>query len=241
MKVGAIIQARLGSTRLPGKVLKQVLGKTLLEYQIERVQRAKLIDEIIVATTTSEKDQSIVDLCRTHSIPYYRGSEDDVLSRYYEAATEFSLDTIIRLTSDCPLIDPEIIDQTIELFMRNEFDYTANIVKRTFPRGLDVEVFSKATLKKLHETAQKQEHKEHVTTFIFDHLDDFKIGSLEDSKDYSQLRWTVDTAEDFLLIERILTCLYPKHPDFLTNDVIEILNRHPNWLLLNSSVQQKKY
>ncbi len=241
MKTGVIIQARMGSTRLPGKVLKKVLDKTLLEYQIERVQRAKLIDEIIVATTTSDNDHPIVELCQALSIPYYRGSEDDVLSRYYETANEFSIDTIIRLTSDCPLIDPEILDQTIELFLTDQFDYTANIVNRKYPRGLDVEVFSKETLKKLFKTAQKKGHREHVTTYIFDHLEDFKIGSLESTQNNGHLRWTVDTNEDFLLIERILTALYPDHPTFLTDDVLDLLNRNPDWLSLNSSIEQKGF
>ncbi|QCJ40992.1 acylneuraminate cytidylyltransferase [Bacillus sp. S3] len=241
MKIGAIIQARMGSTRLPGKILKKVLGKTLLEYQIERVKRSKLINEIVIATTISDNDTPIVELCESLGISYYRGSEDDVLSRYYEAANEFSFETIIRLTSDCPLIDHEIIDQTIELYLSNQFDYTANIINRKFPRGLDVEVFSKETLKKLHETARKHGHREHVTTFIFDHQELFKMGSLEAAEDFSHLRWTVDTIEDFLLIEKILTAIYPVHPTFLTKDVIELLNRNKDWMLLNSAIQQKKY
>ncbi|MEH7106772.1 glycosyltransferase family protein [Bacillus sp. JJ1764] len=239
MKIGAIIQARMGSTRLPGKVLKTVLNKPLLEYQIERVKRAHLLDEIIVATTTSGKDQPIVDLCGGLSIPVFRGSEEDVLSRYLHAANEYSIDVIVRLTSDCPLIDPDIINRTIDLFLKGDFDYTANIVKRTYPRGLDVEVFSKETLTKMNKLAGSKWYREHVTTYIYDHLADFKIGSLEGDEDWGLLRWTVDTQEDFCLIENLLTALYPVNPAFLMNDVLQLLKIHPEWLSINSLIQQK--
>jgi len=142
MKVTAIIQARMTSTRLPGKVLKKVLNKSLLEYQLERVARSELIDEIIVATTLNESDDPIVGLCKQLGVSIFRGSEGDVLSRYYEAARQYNSDVVVRLTSDCPLIDPKIIDRVIQMYLTKKFDYVSNTQLKTFPRGMDTEVFS---------------------------------------------------------------------------------------------------
>ena len=144
MKTAAIIQARMGSTRLPGKVLKTVMGKTLLEYQIERVKEAQMIDQIIIATTMKKIDEPIVNLCERLGVDYFRGSEHDVLSRYFETATNFNIDVIVRITSDCPLIDPEIIDKVVSHYLnhREKLDYASNTLERTYPRGLDTEVFS---------------------------------------------------------------------------------------------------
>ena len=242
MKVAAIIQARMGSTRLPGKVLKKVLGKTLLEYQIERVKRAKTLDEIIIATTIKESDDQIVQLCQQFSIPYYRGSEEDVLSRYYEAATEFGVDVIVRLTSDCPIIDPTVIDKVVEHYLENKdrYDYVSNTLTRTYPRGLDTEVMSYEVLKKAHEEAKELVYREHVTAYIYHHPDQFRLCNVSNEKDESKHRWTVDTEEDFLLIKHILETLYPINPLFTVEDVIQILRDKPEWVEINAHVEQKK-
>lgn len=242
MKVAAIIQARMGSTRLPGKILKTVNGKTLLEYQIERVRRAKLIDEIIIATTTKESDDSIVQLCQQLSIPYYRGSEDDVLSRYYEAAINNNVQVIVRLTSDCPIIDPEIIDQTIRAYIEsdNTVDYVSNTLERTFPRGLDTEVFPFNVLKEAFELSNEIIYREHVTSFIYSNPDKFKLKNVPSSRDYSEHRWTVDTEEDFILIKNILEALYPVNKEFKLEDIIKLLNENPEWKEINSHIEQKK-
>lgn len=242
MKVAAIIQARMGSTRLPGKVLKKVLGKTLLEYQIERVKRAKAIDEIIIATTTKESDDPIVQLCQQLSIPYYRGSEEDVLSRYYEAATKFNVDVVVRLTSDCPIIDPNVIDKVVEHYLENKdrYDYVSNTLTRTYPRGLDTEVMSYEVLKRVHEEAKELVYREHVTAYIYHHPDQFRLCNVSNEKDESKHRWTVDTEEDFLLIKNILETLYPLNPLFTLEDIIQILRDKPEWVEINAHIEQKK-
>jgi spore coat polysaccharide biosynthesis protein SpsF len=242
VKVAAIIQARMGSTRLPGKVLKKILGKTLLEYQIERVKRAKTIDEIIIATTTKESDDQIVQLCQQLSIPYYRGSEEDVLSRYYEAATEFNVDVVVRLTSDCPIIDPNVIDKVVEHYLENKdrYDYVSNTLTRTYPRGMDTEVMSYEALKRAHKEAKELTYREHVTAYIYHHPNEFKLCSVLNEKDESKHRWTVDTEEDFLLIKNILETLYPINPLFTLEDVILILRDKPEWVQINAHIEQKK-
>jgi spore coat polysaccharide biosynthesis protein SpsF len=242
VKVAAIIQARMGSTRLPGKVLKKVFGKTLLEYQIERVKRAKTIDEIIIATTTKENDRPIVQLCQQLSIPYYRGSEEDVLSRYYEAATEFGVDVVVRLTSDCPIIDPNVIDKVVTHYLENrdQYDYVSNTLTRTYPRGLDTEVMSYEVLKRAHEEAKELTYREHVTAYIYHHPDQFRLCNVSNEKDESKHRWTVDTEEDFLLIKNILETLYPINPLFTLEDIIQILRDKPEWIEINAHIEQKK-
>jgi spore coat polysaccharide biosynthesis protein SpsF len=242
VKVAAIIQARMGSTRLPGKVLKKVLGKTLLEYQIERVKRAKTIDEIIIATTTKERDDQIVQLCQQLSIPYYRGSEEDVLSRYYEAATEFSVDVVVRLTSDCPIIDPNVIDKVVEHYLENKdrYDYVSNTLTRTYPRGLDAEVMSYEVLKRAHEEAKELVYREHVTAYIYHHPDQFRLCNVSNEKDESKHRWTVDTEEDFELIEKIISKLYPENTYFNMDDVLKLIDENPTWFDINSHIEQKK-
>ncbi|GAB2719785.1 cytidylyltransferase domain-containing protein [Paenibacillus thermoaerophilus] len=243
MNVAAIIQARMGSTRLPGKVLKKILGKPLLEYQMERVSRAQTIHDIVIATTIKESDDPIVQFCQQLSIPYYRGSEEDVLSRYYEAATQFHVDVIVRLTSDCPIIDPNVIDKVVEHYLENkdQYDYVSNVVTRTYPRGLDTEVMPYQTLKRAHEEAKDLSWREHVTAYIYSHPDRFRLGNVFNEKDESQHRWTVDTEEDFLLIRNILETLYPVNQSFTLGDVIHILRDRPEWLEINAHIEQKNY
>jgi len=230
------------STRLPGKVLYEVMGKPLLEYQIERLGRAKLADKIVIATTTNESDLPIVELCKRLGVAYYRGSEEDVLSRYYEAAAEFGADVIIRATSDCPLIDPGVIDEVIGMYIKNreKYDYVSNTLERTYPRGLDTEVFSMTALKKAHKEASEQPEREHVTLYMYRHPERFRLASSSATKDYSKHRWTVDTPEDFGLIKLILQELYPLNSRFTWMDVIGLLNEHPEWVQINAAIEQKK-
>ncbi|MDF2065816.1 glycosyltransferase family protein [Bacillus sp. Cr_A10] len=241
-KIIAIIQARMGSTRLPGKILKVVNGKTLLEYQLERVKQSRKIDQIIIATTVEDADQPIIDFCEEYGIKYYRGSENDVLSRYYETAQKYDADIIVRLTSDCPIIDPIIIDKTIQHYLDNSliFDYVSNTVERTFPRGLDTEVFSLNALKKAYEAATLARDREHVTAYLYTNPEIFRIGHLTNKKDYGNNRWTVDTLEDFRLIDLILTELYQPNKMFYMEDIINLLEKHPDWVKLNAHIEQKK-
>lgn len=242
MKITAIIQARMGSTRLPGKILKKVMNKTLLEYQLERVKRSLLIDEIVVATTKKESDNPIVALCEQLGAQVYRGSEQDVLSRYYEAAVALHADLIVRLTSDCPLIDPTIIDQVIQLHIdqEREVDYTSNALVRSFPRGLDTEVFTFDALQYAHEHAILERDREHVTAYIYSNKEKFKFAALKSIHNYESHRWTVDTEEDFELIKRILEALYPSNPQFTMQDVLNLLEENPTWPSINAHIEQKK-
>lgn len=242
MKVVAIIQARMGSTRLPGKILKKVNGKTLLEYQLERVQWSKLIDEIVVATTEKEQDNAIVKLCNQHGVQVYCGSENDVLSRYYEAAVQFKADVVVRLTSDCPLIDPKVIDEVIQFYLKQseEIDYVSNALERTFPRGLDTEVFSFDVLQKTYERASLERDREHVTAYIYTNLSEFNLANLTCVQSLGSHRWTVDTEEDFELIKRILEYLYPNNPQFMMQDVLDLLKTNPTWIDINAHIEQKK-
>lgn len=242
MKVAAIIQARMGSTRLPGKVLKKVLGKPLLKYQLDRVSRSNYIDEILVATTEQHQDSKIVSLCQMMQIPYYRGSETDVLERYYEAACHMKADVVVRLTSDCPIIDPIQIDKVIKSYFLHQhpLQFSSNVLRRTLPRGMDTEVFSFQALEKAQEKVTSKTDREHVTRYMIQNPQEFNLTNVSNSKNYSHHRWTVDTIEDFTLIKQIIETLYPHNPEFTLEDTLQLLDKFPEWQLINTHIQQKK-
>ncbi len=241
MKVCVIAQARMGSDRLPGKVLKEVLGKPLLGYQCERLARSKMTDELIIATTTALADDAVVEFCRKNSLVFFRGSEEDVLERFYKAALRQRAQVVVRVTADCPLIDPEILDRVIAFYLENRprFDYVSNVLMRTYPRGLDCEVFGFTVLEEAAREARLQDEREHVTPFIYKHPERYRLGHVTQAVDESRRRWTVDTPEDYEFVKRILTELYPKDPYFTMKDVLELLDRHPQWEELNVHIQQK--
>ena len=243
MKTVIIVQARMTSTRLPGKVLKGVLGKPLLEYQIERLQRVKLADEIVIATTTNQTDNTIVGLCNRLSVSYFRGSEVDVLERYYQAATAHQASVVVRVTSDCPLIDSQVIDRVIEYYLQNEstYDYVSNCIKRSYPRGMDTEVFSFSVLEQAFLEATAQPDREHVTPFIYRQPQRYRLGHVIYAEDCSHHRWTVDTPEDFDLIKKIIEAIYPNQPNFTLEDYLQLLQQHPEWYFINSHIEQKQY
>lgn len=236
-----IVQARMSSTRLPGKVLLEVNGKPLLEYQIERLKRCREADRVIIATTVNPSDSPIVDLCERMECDYIRGPEDDVLSRYRMAADKFGAGIVVRVTSDCPLIDPVIIDKVISFYKnkRDAFDYVSNSIKRTYPRGMDCEVFSTKCLEQIDSEAASPHEREHVTPAIYNNPGRFKLGSVVNEMDLSNHRWTVDTKEDFELIRRILSTLYLDKPEFTMADCVGLIAEHPDWMAINSSVEQK--
>ncbi|AFM42723.1 spore coat polysaccharide biosynthesis protein F, CMP-KDO synthetase [Desulfosporosinus acidiphilus SJ4] len=242
MKVGIIIQARMTSTRLPGKILLPVMGKALLEYQVERLKRVKRADEIIIATTINETDQPIIDLASRLGIKIFRGSEEDVLARYFGAAKENGLEVVVRITSDCPLIDPAVVSLVIDTYLKNldSCDYVSSCLHRTFPRGMDTEAFPFEILKETYEKAVDQPYREHVTPYIYEHDDRYRLLNVPYLMDASQYRLTVDTPEDFVLIELILKELYPGNPFFKLEDVLELMKNHPEWAEINSQVEQKK-
>ena len=243
MRVVIIVQARMTSTRLPGKVLKTVLGKPLLEYQIERLRRVKLADEIVIATTTNNADQPIIDLCDRLSIPYYRGSEDDVLARYHSAAIFHQADTVVRVTSDCPVIDPQVIDRVIYTYIDEypKYDYVSNCLERTYPRGMDTEIFSFNALEQAFQQAITQPDREHVTPFIYLQIHKYNLGKVMYFENQGDHRWTVDTPDDFELIRIIIESLYPLKIEFTLEDCLELFAHNPKLTKINKHVEQKQY
>ncbi|NFF82040.1 acylneuraminate cytidylyltransferase [Clostridium botulinum] len=242
MKVVCIVQARVGSTRLPGKVLKEICGKTVLEHDVNRLKLVPNIDEIVIATTVESQDDKILYEANRLGIKCFRGSENDVLSRYYFAAKENNADIVIRVTSDCPCLDYKILEDMINVFLskNNNFDYMNNTIDRTYPRGYDVEIFSFDALKKAFNNAVKDYEREHVTPYLYDLNNKFRILSYKNSKDYSKYRVTLDTKEDLQVIKAIYEALFKKKGYFLLGDVIEFLNKHPEIVQINASIEQKK-
>ncbi len=243
MKTVIIVQARMTSTRLPGKVLKRVLNKTLLEYMVERLRRVTRAAGLVIATTLNVSDDPIVALCDSIGVSSFRGSEDDVLSRYHGAALHAGADVVVRVTSDCPLIDPAVIDGIIAAFHDRmpDVNYISNVLIRSFPRGMDTEVFSFEALDQAFIEATEAAQREHVTPFINRQPARFRIEHITHHPDLSRHRWTVDTPEDFELIERMLTALYQTRPEFDMNDCLALLDAHPDWSSLNAHVEQKQY
>lgn len=237
-----LVQARMGSERLPAKVMERVQGKPLLGLLIERLKRCKSAAQVVIATTTHSRDDVIEQLCQQEHVPCFRGSEEDVLDRMYRAAKEHRADAVVRICGDCPLIDPAIIDQMIEIYRENSdhCDYVCNILERTYPRGMDAEVMSFAALETAHQEAKQPEEREHVTPFIYRHPERFRIQHLKYPKDNTRYRWVVDTADDLKLMKRILEEILPTHPKFTLEDLLELLKQHPEWEAINAHVEQRK-
>lgn len=238
MKTVCIIQARLGSTRLPGKVLLPLLEKPLLWWAVYRVRKCRLIDEVVIATTEHSRDDAIADLCLLEGLACWRGSEEDVLDRYYGAAKVYGADSVVRITSDCPLIDPSVTEYTVATFnsIAPAVDYASNVHVRSYPRGLDTEVFTFAALEQTWRE-DTSAWREHVTPYLYHTVGRFRLGDVTNPVDYSHHRWTVDTPEDFELVRRIYD--YFGHGDFGWRDVLALLDANPDWTQINADVQQK--
>ena len=238
-KVVAIIQARMGSTRLPGKVMMDLAGEPMLVRVVNRVCRASELDEVIVATTTIPDDDRIVDLCRERGWPVFRGSEQDVLDRYYHVAVAHGAEAVVRITSDCPLIEPEIIDTVVLEFLSRypDIDCVSNGIKRSYPRGLDMSIMSFHALERAWIEDRNPAWREHVTQYIIRNPNLFRVRGVENDIDYSYMRWTVDTPEDLAFIRRIYD--HFKNDEFNWKEVILLLERNPEWLKINKNVQQK--
>jgi spore coat polysaccharide biosynthesis protein SpsF len=239
MKIGIISQARMTSTRLPGKVLKKIKDTSLLKYHIERLKFSKM--SFYIATTTNVTDDPIVEFCDQEEIPYYRGDENNVLSRYYGCAKENDLDVIVRVTSDCPLIDGTLIKKTWELEKDNfePFDYISNVIERTFPRGFDFEIFSFEYLELAYKNSDSLEDLEHVTPYIHQN----KLGktvykSSLNKEDKSAYRVTVDTIEDFNVIKALIEQFDAHNKSYL--EIIKILDQNPTIAEVNEKIKQKK-
>lgn len=232
----AVIQARIGSARLPAKVLLNLEGKTVLERVIERVNNSKFIKEVIVATTISKEDLEIVNLCSKIGVRVYCGSGNDVLDRYFQVARLLSARHIVRITADCPLIDPEVMDRVIKLHLKERADYTSNTINETFPDGEDVEVITFQALKKSWENAKLSFEREHVTAYIRKHPELFRHVNLSYAKDISGKRWTLDEKSDYRFIKLIYKNLYKKNKIFGMKEILELLDEHPAYEKINHKI-----
>ena len=235
-KVTAIIQARMTSTRLPGKVLKEVLGRPLLGYLIERVWCCKRIKDVILATTLNTQDDPIAKLGNEKGINVFRGSEKNVLERFYKAAKTFNSKHIMRITADCPLVDPDILEMLIEYYFSKTFDYVSNGVDPTLPDGLDAEIFTFEALDYASKRAVLPSELEHVTPYIRNHPEIFKTGSWAYHENLSHLRWTVDEKEDFEFVKQVIESLYPVNRNFRMNDVLEMIRQRPELTQINAHI-----
>jgi len=231
--IAAFIQARMSATRFPGKVLKPILGRPMLELEIERVQLCDTIDRVIVVTSTCLDDQKIVDLCKRLNVDLFCGNLENVLDRFYQAARKFKPEHIVRITGDCPLIDPEVVDSMVQLYLKNKCDYGTNCVPPTYPDGLDAEIFTMKALTQAHHEAVLPSHLEHISPFFEEQPERFRTVNLANSVDLSGLRWTVDEPEDFEFVKIIFETLYPAKPLFGMQDVLNLLKKKPELTLLN--------
>jgi spore coat polysaccharide biosynthesis protein SpsF len=239
LKVVAIIQARMGSTRLPGKVLKDLAGDTVLARVVNRSRRARLVHQVVVATSELPADDAIVRECERLGVARFRGDEADVLDRYYRAALQHSADVIVRVTSDCPLIDPELIDEHVRRLLDGwrQVDFVTNIGERTYPLGLAVEAMPLDVLTRMHRMSESAELKEHVTTLAYLSPELFRWDHVKHSRDLSHLRWTVDMQEDLELVRLIVR--HFGNDRFSWTEVLPVLEQNPGWLEINRHVLQK--
>lgn len=231
-KILGILQARASSSRLPGKVLKPILGRPMLLHQIERLRRARALDEIVVATSDEPSDDPIEALCASAGIRCFRGSLNDVLDRFYQAALPYRPDLVVRLLGDCPLVDPELIDRVVAFQQAGHYDL-AGADMSMFPDGLDLDVIPFPVLEGAWREAVRPSDREHVSLFITRQPERYRIGLLENDVDLSHLRWTVDEPEDFEMVRRIYEALYPANPAFTTKDILDLLAKQPELSQLN--------
>jgi len=232
----AIVQARMDSARLPGKVLKPVLGKPLLWHLVNRLRHSKLIDKIVIATTIEPEDAPILELASEMDIDTFRGGTEDVLDRYYQAARYYEADAIVRITADCPLIDPQVTDKVIRCYLdnRGRFDYVSNMHPPTFPDGLDTEVIPFDTLERGWKEAKKPYEREHVTPYIWDNPEKFRIGNVQNDEElHLKERWTIDYEEDYLFIKQVYEHLYSNRRMFYIKDILGLLDREPEIRKIN--------
>ena len=236
--IGCIVQARMGSSRLPGKVMKKIDDKFLLDYVIEQLNSSKKIEKIIVATTTLQIDNLICEHLASKNITYFRGSSDDVLDRFFQCAKNFSIDTIVRITADNPLIDPNIVDMVINKYNNTKCDYGTNCLPRTFPYGTEVEIFSFEKLYQVWRDAKKPSEREHVTPYFYNHPEIFQITNLEHSENLSNLRWTIDRENDLKLIKIIISKI--NHRPILLKDILLLYSKEPKLFELNKPLIQNE-
>ena len=246
MRTVAIIQARMGSTRLPGKVMRTLCGDTVLAHVVSRVKACSLVDEIVIATTVSTSDDVIATEAEKRNVRFYRGSEENVLERYYLAAKQYSADIVIRVTSDCPLLDPSILSSMLEEFVSKQsavvsIDYLSNSLVRTYPRGLDVEIFTFTALERAYLEATQHHEKEHVTPYIYQHPEIFTVQDYIGGVVLSSYRWTLDTEEDFRLIDEVYSALYSEGRIFKMDEIMALMEERPELKGINAHIEQKQF
>jgi spore coat polysaccharide biosynthesis protein SpsF len=243
--IAAIIQARIASTRFPGKTLEQILGKPMLWHIVNRLRTSKTIEKLIIVTPKAQVDDPIETFAKENGIDLFRGSETDVLDLFYQAAKRFGADVIARITADDPFKDPNVIDKAINIFLKGqpELDYVANCsydgsIAPTYPEGIDIEVLSFHCLENIWKNASKPSEREHVTPYLFSNKDKYKIKGFYYEKDLSGLRWTVDYERDFLFASEIYKRLFPEKGVFLMQDILDLLDKEPVLAMINSGTER---
>lgn len=226
----------MGSTRLPGKVMTDIVGKPMLLHVVNRVKQAHSVDLVVIATSTHPDDDVIEHFCHQESISCFRGSLNDVLDRYYQAACYFKADVIVRLTADCPLLDPAVIDKVIQAFHASNLNYVANVLEYTYPDGLDTEVFSRKTLERTWQEARLKSEREHVTSYIYNHQELFDIGVVKHDEDLSRLRWTVDEPADLEFVRSVYE--YMGSSTFGMPEILDLLKQHPELEKKNANIMR---
>jgi len=241
MKVLCLLQARMKSSRFPGKIMKPILGKPMIQHILDSLSYSTMIDDVIVVTTTNPKDDVLVQYLDKKNIKYFRGNENDVLKRYIDAVSQFGGDYVVRITADNPLTDPNIVDMVIRKALKNKVDYASNNLQKTFPLGFFVEVISRKILEKLEKLTQDQSDREHVTLYIHKNKNSFKVFNLTAPQEffYPDWRLTVDTKEDFELIKHVFENLYTDHKPIRYEEVINFLKENPDLLKINQNIKQK--
>ncbi len=240
-KIIATIEARMSSTRLPGKALMSLSDGPCLQRIIERLKKSKHIDDVVVATTTNPADDAIVDLCKKINCNYYRGSEEDVLLRVLEAAKLHDAHAIVEICADRPFIDWRHVDHLVKEFSSGNYDYVSNSIERSFPMGFDAAVFPTSVLEEVEKTTKDPQDREHVTLYIYNHPEKYRLKNLkaEGSMFWPELEVTLDTKEDYELISKIQDKLYPNNPDFSAQDVVDLLRKEPELQKINKHITRK--
>jgi spore coat polysaccharide biosynthesis protein SpsF (cytidylyltransferase family) len=233
LRVVAIIQARLGSTRLPGKVLIDLDGTAVLGHVISRTQRIVDVDEVAVATTSASKDDGVAEYAADHGVTVFRGDELDVLNRYRDCAREMQADVVVRITADCPLIDPELSSRVVGRYLEGDLDYVSNYKPPTFPDGLDTEVFSFAAIDEAQKNAERASEREHVTPYIWQHPENFRLANITQKVDHSGLCWTLDSPQDLEMMQALAAHLEMRLVDARYRDLMKVIRDHPEVAAIN--------
>lgn len=240
MNIVALLQARCSSSRLPNKVLADILGQPMLARQIERVRRATSLDQLVVVTSTAAEDDAIESLCAAIGVACFRGSLDDVLDRFYQAARAYQASDIVRLTGDCPLADPVVIDRVVREHIEQGADFTSNALEPTFPDGLDVEVMRFSALEWAWREARMTSEREHVTPGIYQHPERFSLWPVVQAENQTHMRWVVDNPEDLSFVRTVYQRLYPGNPVFSSEDILALLQREPELAALNAHIPRNQ-